>query len=190
MTCVTCLLEEPSAKEMLMAVLPKLLSEDEFYFRFIIFEGKQDLDKNLERRLRGWLIPNTVFLIIRDQDSGDCAVLKSSLRTKVQSAGKDSRTIIRIACRELESYYLGDLFAVEQGLEIPGLAVKQVQAKYRVPDTLGNPADELKKLTSKKYQKVSGSRAISQYLKLDGSNKSHSFGALVDGIQSIPRVGG
>lgn len=35
------------------------------------------------------------------------------------------RTVVRIACAELESFYLGDLKAVEDELNIPKLAKKQ-----------------------------------------------------------------
>ena len=63
-------LEEPSAKAMLQGVIPRLLPDIEV--RYIVFEGKQDLEKRLPIRLRAWQNPESRFLVLRDQDSGDC----------------------------------------------------------------------------------------------------------------------
>ena len=64
------LLEEPSAKAMLEGVLPRLLG-DNVNVVYVVFEGKQDLEKRLPRRLRAWQNPNARFVVMRDQDSGD-----------------------------------------------------------------------------------------------------------------------
>ena len=188
MKFLVCLLEERSAEEMLNSVLSRILPKEEICFHCIAFEGKQDLDKQIERKLRGWLQPDTFFLVIRDQDAGDCHAIKQSLAEKVESGGKRAVTCIRIACRELESFYLGDLVAVEAGLSIRGLARLQEKAKYRNPDGLGYPSKELIKLTKKEYRKVSGSRAIAPHMRLDGSNRSHSFNILLDGVKGLVGV--
>lgn len=182
MKYLVCFLEEPSAKEMLKSLLPRILPDD-VNVKFIVFEGKQDLEKQIEHRLKHWQQPESIFLVMRDQDSGDCLTIKENLLKKVAESGKQNGTIIRIACHELESFYLGDLAAVEAGLGINGLGLKQNKKKYRTPDSLANAAEELFKLTDKKYQKVSGSRAIAPHLKIDGSNRSHSFNVLLDGIK-------
>ena len=122
---------------------------------------------------------------MRDQDSGNCLAIKNILADKVTESKKQDNTIIRIACHELESFYLGDLFAVEQGLCIHGIYKKQNKKKYRLPDNLSNASDELRKLSKNKYQKIAGSRSIAPYLKIDGSNKSHSFNMLIEGIKKI-----
>lgn len=184
MNWLVFLLEEPSAAEMLKGILPNILPED-VNVKFLVFEGKQDLEKQLERRLKGWQQPNSVFLVMRDKDGGDCLMIKQRLAEKVCASGKQAVTLIRIACTELESFYLGDLNAVQQGLEIGNLAKKQLIRKYRTPDTLSNAAQELSNLTQKKYQKVAGSRAIAPFLKIDGSNKSHSFNVLLVGIRKL-----
>jgi len=184
MKTLVCLLEEPSAKEMLKGVLPNLLPK-EIEIQYIVFEGKQDLDKQLEKRLKGWQTPNSVFLVMRDKDAGNCVQIKQKLGDKARASGKEAVTLIRIACAELESFYLGDLNAVERGIGITHLAKKQQEKKYRTPDTLGNAAEELYKLTGKKYQKVSGSREIAAHLKIDGTNCSHSFNVLLTGIKKL-----
>ncbi len=184
MKTLVCLLEEPSAKEMLKVVLPKILP-GKTDLKFIVFDGKQDLEKQIERKLMGWLTPHSLFLVMRDQDSDNCYSIKENLISKVKNAGKGEQTIVRIACRELESFYLGDLSAVEQGLDISGLAKKQQNKKYRTPDKLANASEELLKITKKQYQKISGSRAIAPHLKLDETNKSTSFNVLLDGVRKL-----
>lgn len=69
------LLEEPSAREMLNGLLPRLLPEN-ITFRCIVFEGKQDLENNLIRRIRSYRVPKSRFVVVRDQDSGDCFKIK------------------------------------------------------------------------------------------------------------------
>ncbi len=176
-------LEEPSAREMLQGILPKIFSS-EVTFRYIVFDGKQDLEKNLQGKLKNWQTPNCVFLVLRDQDSGDCRKIKQNLVAMCQKSGK-TKVLVRIACRELESFYLGDLNAVEKGLNLKGLSSKQGRKKFRQPDSLGNPSEELFKLTENRYQKIAGSRSISKYLRLDGSNRSRSFQVLIEGIKKI-----
>ncbi len=180
-TIVFCL-EEPSAKEMLQGVLPRILPDD-VSPRFIIFQGKQDLEKQLIRRLRGWRTPNTRFVVMRDQDAADCHDVKDKIVTLCNEAGRPD-TLVRIACHELESFYLGDLAAIEAGLKIKGLSRRQLSSKFRNPDQLGNPFQEISRLTNDKYQKKSGSRAIGPYLQLKG-NRSRSFLNLIAGIEKL-----
>ncbi len=175
-------LEEPSAKEMLQGILPKLLPD--MTLRFIVFEGKQDLEKQLIRKMRLWNKPEEAsFIVMRDQDAGDCRKIKQNLLEKCQEAGRPD-AIVRIACHELESFYLGDLQAVEKGLELKGLAKMQNQRQYREPDNFPAPANKLTTLTKKRYQKISGSRSISKHLDVD-NNQSRSFNVLVKAIRNI-----
>lgn len=132
-------------------------------------------------KLGGYVNPNARFIIMRDQDQSDCRSLKADLATHCPDSHR-LRTTIRIACRELEAFYLGDLQAVETGLGIKGLAAKQGQAKYRVPDQLRSPSGELEKLTGGVYQKVAGSRAIAPHLNLH-TPLSRSFHHLLDAVR-------
>jgi hypothetical protein len=186
MTHLVCLLEEPSAGEMLKELFKRLLPPH-VHPVIIPFEGKRDLDRQLERKLRGWNRPDSVFLVLRDQDAGDCVAIKNGLLEKIRRTGKQSCTLVRISCHELESFYLGDMQAVETGLGIHGLARQQNKAKYRNPDALGNPSEELMKLTGGKYQKLSGSRAIAPYLDLE-NNRSHSFNVLIAGLRRFVTI--
>jgi hypothetical protein len=176
---VVLFLEERSAKALLDGFLPRILPAH-ISFRCIPFEGKQDLDRQIERRLRGWIAPNTAFLILRDQESADCRLLKQSLLEKSSNANRPE-TIVRIACRELESWYFGDLKAVEEALHLSGLQKLANKSQYRTPDAIINPASELDKITKGLYQKNSGSRAIGRILTPD-RNTSRSFQVFIDGI--------
>lgn len=181
-TLVFCL-EEPSAKMMLQGVLPRLLCQD-ITIRYIVFEGKQDLHKQLSNKIRFWQQPNSYFIILRDQDSGNCTNIKLQLQELCKKAGRPD-SLVRIACHELESFYLGDLAAIEVGLGLQGLAKQQQSKKFRDPDRLNNAAEELIKLTQKHYQKIDGSRRIGPHLRLDGNNCSTSFKALITGIKQL-----
>ena len=176
------LLEEASAEEMLKGLLPRLLPTG-VNVRFITFEGKSDLENNLVRRLRGYLVPNAQFVVLRDKDSGDCKAIKARLVEKCITANCPN-ALIRIACHELENWYLADLAAVERALEIPNLSSKQGQVKFRTPDNLANAVQELDRLTNHQYQKIRGSRDIGPYLDLDNT-RSHSFAVFISGIRRL-----
>lgn len=182
MKSIVFFLEELSAKEMLVGLLPRILPAD-VVPQFVVFEGKPDLEKQLERKLRGWRTPNSLFVVLRDQDAGNCVSIKSNLASKCHAVGQP-RTLVRIACHELESWYLGDLAAVERALEIKHLAHYQARKRYADPDKIVGPSQELAQLTKQVYQKISGSRAIGPHLSLT-NNYSHSFSVFLDGIRRL-----
>ena len=62
------MLEERSAKALLESLLPRILSP-ETEFRCIPFEGKQDLEKQLIRKVRAYQNDQARFIVLRDQDS-------------------------------------------------------------------------------------------------------------------------
>jgi len=174
-------LEEPSAREMLKGLLPQILPADVTPV-FVVFEGKQDLEKRLPMRLKAWLYPDAQFIVLRDQDSGDCLVIKQNLLQKCIDSGKPD-AMVRVACHELESFYLGDLKAVSMAIGPENIGKLQNKTKFRDPDKLANASEELKKLVPK-YQKVAGSRAIGPLLDIN-NNQSKSFNALITGIQKL-----
>lgn len=72
----------------------------------------------------------------------------------VHECGKKQPCLVRVACHELESVDLGDLAAVAEGLNVPGLGKMQRKARYRSPDDIPNAAEQRKKISQKKYSKV------------------------------------
>lgn len=173
-------LEERSAEEMLRGIMPRLLAaHPDIGAVYIAFNGCHALEKNLSSRIRGYQNPNAAFIILRDQDVGLCKERKQKLQSLVPA---DNRILIRIACRELESFYFGDLPAVEQGLNL-NLERHAKKKHYRAPDQIQKPSTQLESLTQGKYAKIAGSRAIAPRLRLDGGNASPSFNALINGIR-------
>lgn len=178
---IVFLLEERSAQAMLEGFIQKIIPTD-ITPRYIVFEGKQDMEKQMELRLRGYRVPDAQFVVLRDQDSGDCKPVKEKLLKKCDNVGK-SNALVRIACRELESWYLADLAAVERGLNVSGLAHLQNKNPYRSPDSLSRPSERLARIAPS-YQKVGGSRAIGPYLDLKNT-RSHSFAVFIKGFQKL-----
>lgn len=168
-------------KEFLKGILPKVIP-DNFTCMIIHHEGKQDLEKSIPKKLRAFRHPETRFVVLIDQDSNDCLVLKKRLSELCQEGGREN-CLVRIVCHELESWFLGDLEAVGQAYNLNTLARRQREAKLRQPDRLSNPAQVLKLLVPG-YQKVSGARAVSKYMKLS-ENELHSFAVFLKGIQRI-----
>jgi hypothetical protein len=174
-------LEEPSAQDFLQTVLPRILPAH-ITPHFLVFEGKQDLEKRLVNRMKYWLRPNSQFIVMRDQDSGDCTVIKANLKRLCKQAGKP-RAIVRIVCKELETFFVGDWAAIAAAYQRPALSAHARSAKYRDPDLLGSPSAEIKRLIPS-YQKRAGARAISPHLDFE-RNVSSSFRVLMRSIQSI-----
>lgn len=178
---IVFLLEEASAKVMIEGVLPKIKKEV-ITVRYIVFEGKQDLDKQINRKLRCYNNPDAKFIILRDQDSSDCLDIKNNIKQKCIDANKPNATI-RIACRELESWYLADLNAVENAFSITNLSLKQNKKKFRNPDLISVPSKELKILVPE-YQKINGSRMIAPFLDIDNT-RSKSFYHFINSIKNF-----
>lgn len=172
------LLEEPSAQDALEGLLPRLLPEG-IQTHFLVFEGKQDLEKQMTRRLRGWLLPQSRFIIMRDQDSGDCHRIKAALVEKCRDAGRPD-AIVRIAYRELEAFFIGDWAGVATAFSRPQLARLSAKAIYRQPDNLGSPSAELRRHIPE-YQKRDGARRIGRHLSIT-ENRSNSLRALVAAV--------
>ncbi len=184
MSEIVFLLEERSAEAMLEGLLPRLLPS-EIGYRCVVFEGKQDLERQMVRRMRGYRAPGARFVVLRDQDAGDCLAIKASLTRKCEDAGRPD-AVVRIACRELESWYLADLAAVERGLGVSGIQRLQGRRVYRAPDGAVSPSRILTRIVSQ-YQKIGGSRAIGPYLDLN-NGRSRSFANFVSAIRRITGI--
>lgn len=164
--------------------LPRILPEG-VHFRLIAHEGKRDLDKSIPRKLRAWREPGARFVILRDQDSGDCEKIKEQLTSLCEEAGRPD-VLVRIACRELEAWYVADLRAVDEVFNTK-LSRKQDSRKYREPDRLGSPSAELVHLVPG-FGKTSAARLLGS--RLDPSNeRSKSFASFVSGVLALVSAG-
>lgn len=175
------LLEEPSAQDALQAWLPGWLPSD-VTPHFMVFQGKQDLEKRMVLRMRHWLQPESRFVVMRDQDSGDCKRVKAGLVARCVEAGQPD-ALVRVACRELESFFVGDWQAVALAFGKPALARLAGKAIYRNPDALGSPSRELARHLPG-YQKRDGARRIAPLVD-PARNASRSFHALRTAVQAL-----
>ena len=174
------LLEERSAKFFLDALLPRILPP-EVNFLTIPHEGKQDLRRSIPRKLKGWLHPEDRFIVVHDQDSSDCRSLKAELQMLCLSSGR-SDVKVRIACRELESWYLGDLASLDQEYGSK-LQLQQDSRLFRTPDAIVNPSQELARRIPS-FSKTDAARRMGRIIDLQ-NNGSHSFRLLLQTINAF-----
>lgn len=179
-------LEEPSAEVMLKAIMPKIFNNKEgIEVIYIKFDGKQDLQANINKKIDNYIYKNAKFIILQDQDSNDCKKLKERIQILCPSNMQNNKgsLLIRIACSELESFYLADLNAVEKAFDI-NLAKIKNKKKFRNPDNLKNAKEELIKITKNQYTEIIGSGKIAPYLDINNET-SPSFKHLVWGIKTL-----
>jgi hypothetical protein len=142
MTFLHVLTEEPSMKIVLDALLPKLLPTN-MYFRVYPHQGKQNLEKALRSTVPTLSrIPNSRILIVRDKDGHDCLKLKQEL-VNIMTLTCQSPYRVRIVCRELEAWYLGDVDAIEQAYPRFKADNHRNKQLFRDVDSIGNPVQIL-----------------------------------------------
>ncbi len=178
--------EEKSMKETLQVILPKIHNsfENKDYFRILPHEGKQDLEKSIPIKLRAWKDNKSIqykFIIVRDKDSGNCYQIKENIKNLCFSAGRED-VLIRIAIHELESWFFGDLKAIDRAYNSK-LSKHRKTSKFRDPDKLANPSEELSKILNS-YSKISWSKKISKEMDIE-NNSSRSFNEFVSGVRKI-----
>jgi hypothetical protein len=151
------LVEEPSAEAALKNLAPKLMGED-IALNIHVFQGKRDLLKNLPKRLRGyrrWLPDDWYIVVLIDKDQEDCAKLKKKLEEIAHNEGFITRSdtghdgkfqvINRIAIEELESWFFGDVTALEITYpRIPRFLNRR--RNFRNPDSIHNAAETLERV--------------------------------------------
>jgi hypothetical protein len=182
---IVFLLEEPSMKAFLDTLLPRLFpgwieGQD---FQCVPHEGKSDLNKSIPRKLSAWREPGVRFVIVRDNDNANCIEVKSGLRKRCVRSGR-GETLIRLVCQELESWYLGDLDALDKAFG-SHLDTHRYRKRFANPDTLRKPSVEIERLIPA-FQKRSGAKKMGQCLNLQlRKNRSHSFQVFVAGVRNL-----
>jgi hypothetical protein len=181
---IEILVEEPSMKNFLYGILPRILP-DGYQLNGNCFirehQGKQDLKKSIPIKMRAFSrYKKTVrVIIIHDQDFSDCKTLKAELQ-KLAETISGVPSLVRIACRELEAWYLGDMDALEAIYPQFKASRYKSWSLFRNPDSC-NATYELRKLIPL-FQKGFASREITKYFDLN-DNKSASFNHLISGIK-------
>jgi hypothetical protein len=180
--------EEPSAKNVFEAILPKLLPND-VTFRVYPHQGKQDLEKALKTTLPSICkMPGARILVTRDQDSEDCVEVKERIRDVIADRCSCGY-YIRIICRELESWFLGDLEAIRDAFPRFKPDNYSNKADFRNVDKINQPNRYLLKIIPEysgreTLPKLEVSETIAPLLDLD-SNKSHSFNQTLAAIRNL-----
>ncbi len=183
MSRIVFLLEEPSMRALLEKLLPRLFPQ--LQFLCIAHEGKRDLELSIPRKLKAWPKDGSKFIVVRDNDGGDCRQLKQSLAQLCAGAGR-ADAMVRIVCQELEAWYLGEPPAIAAAFGDPKLAKIGLRAKFRNPDIIIKPSRELYALCPH-FQKVNGARLIADFLSYR-KNCSSSFRIFVEGVAKLANV--
>lgn len=166
-------------QNLLEGLLPRLFPDLQFVC--IPHEGKADLERSIPRKLRAWREPGVRFVILRDNDSGDCLALKDRLRQLCREGGRDD-ALVRIVCQELEAWYLGEPDALASAF--PGANLRRISSpRYRNPDAISNPSHQMKQLIPG-FGKIAGARAMAGQL-TRYRNRSASFAAFLDGLEKL-----
>ena len=178
MSRIIFLLEERSMKTLLDGLLPRLIPG--IPFLCVTHEGKQDLEKSIPRKLRAWREPGVRFVVLRDKDAEDCHLLKDRL-VSLCEAGGHARSLVRIACQEIEAWYLGEPAAIWEGIR------EQTAPENRFQSTLprsrhGGSALGRDREVSARISKGVRCPAHGTHLSPNG-NRSRSFQVLMDGIE-------
>ena len=173
-------------------LLPRLLPDGPT-FEIHPFQGKSDLLKRLEHRLRGyrrWLPDDWRLIVMVDRDNDDCHELKARLERAARRAGLSTRStarsgvdwqlVNRIVIEELEAWYFGDWQAVRAAYPRVSDTVPR-RSGYRDPDAIGGGTWEAFERILKRrgyftagLRKMEAARAIAAHIE-PSRNRSRSF---------------
>jgi hypothetical protein len=195
--------EEPSAKEALEHILPKIIS-DKATFLIINYGGKRRLLTKLPDRLKAYRAridcgEALKLLILVDCDDDNCVELKARLEAMARGAGLatksapgpagDFAVVNRIAVEELEAWFLGDGEAVRNAF--PRVRRFEARAKFRDPDGIhGGTWEALHRLLQNHnyygsaYPKIEVARCIALHMNIT-TNRSRSFSNFRSGVESL-----
>jgi hypothetical protein len=186
---IEILVEEPSMEAVLKELLPKILPAPwELGVNCFIrsHEGKSDLKKSIPKKMKVFshFYEPTGIVILHDQDSADCKKLKQDL-LKLCTDNGNCPVLIRIICRELEAWYIGDFEAVQAAYPKFKAEKNKQKATYRNPNALVNASEEVKKLVPD-FQKGSGAKRIAPHLSPSSThNTSESFQQFLSGLKKF-----
>lgn len=186
MTILHIFTEETSICKVFETILPKILPP-EVYFRVYPHQGKKDLERALTTTLPSISrIPGSIILVTRDQDSEDCKDLKDRLINLINNRCACDFNI-RVICKELESWFLGDLKAVEKAFPRLKSNNYENKADLRNVDLITKPSNYLLKIIPEYSEreslpKIETAERIAEHLNLQNNRSSsfnHVFGAII-----------
>lgn len=171
------LVEDFSMRKFLEGILLRLGFESHL-FEIKHHHGKEDLLNNLYKVTPSLSKRAKHIVVLIDKDRQNCIELKQTLREKMSWCFCDHT--LRIACYELESWFLGDLEAVAHCSSKFKLDSFKNKPKYQHTDEIPKPSKVLETMVPD-WESVYGSKpkfaeAISKYITLEPEyNHSQSF---------------
>lgn len=196
------LVEEQSAEEALKHLLPRLIKK-RAQWKLISLGSKYKLIKALPKRLAAYRQridegEDLRVVVLVDRDHDDCNAIKHQLEDVARGArlatksapDADGRFLVvnRIVVEELESWFIGDPEALRQAFT----SLPQIDARrgiFRNPDN-GGSWEALHRFLKKhgiyrsSFPKIDAARRIAPRLD-PHTNRSHSFGVFVDGVEAL-----
>jgi hypothetical protein len=188
MTVLHLLTEESSIKNVFEIILPKILPQD-VSFNIYPHQGKQDLENAMKKTVPSISkIPGAKILVAMDQDEADCLEVKRKL-LEIMAGKCHCEASVRIICKELESWFLGDIQAIEKAF--PGFKMQQYAGKseLRNVDGLSKPSHHLLRMipeysNRERLPKLDASQKIAPYLDIE-HNRSVSFNQTISAIKKL-----
>ena len=121
-------------------------------------------------------------MVLRDNDGADCRKVKARLQDLCRRGGRED-AVVRIACQELEAWYLGEPDALAEAFGRDAVRRISGRARFRDPDSVVHPSGAVRDLIPE-FQKTSGARRMAEFLSREG-NRSASFRCLMQGIERL-----
>lgn len=184
MSDIVILVEEDSMKVFLKAIEPALRHLLGLRGRKMVCispRGKGNLKTRCARFIRNqrMLRPRCQFMIVCDQDHDDCRKLKNLLLEIAKQCGVAKLSCVRVVCRELEAWLLGDIAALKAAF--PGADTRRI-ARF-VPDSISDPKKIVSHLAHPRTAKQIAWRVGSNMSAASiGENRSASFQHFVSGL--------
>jgi hypothetical protein len=163
-----------------LAALLLKLGIDPAEVTIIEHQGVQELEASLPRKLRAWHDQRAKFLVLRDNDNGDCHDRKQRLSAIIDAAGRGAQSKVRIVCQELEAWFIGDVAALQAAGVLEKLPRKFAT---QAPDVIAKPSEVLRRVKPG-YGKIAGAQAIAPHLEID-NNRSMSFHHAISAIRQL-----
>ncbi len=180
------LLEEPSMENCLIEILPQILPQG-YELNVNCFlrphQGKSDLKKSIPSKIKtfsNFYLPSKI-IIVQDQDSNDCKKLKQHILDLCEQNG-NCPVMVRISCRELENWYLGDMDAIEKVYPKFKARSHRYRSKFRNVDNCFGSQELFRIIDG--FQKGFASKNIPKHMDID-SNRSTSFKHFISGTKKF-----
>ena len=166
-------------------------------FTVVPHGGKRALLSEFHYLIRSWREPGARFVVLVDQDMDDCRKLKRGIQSDARAKCKkqSGRLLVRVACREAEAWYLGDMAALREAYPDIRPAVWRKIKRRKVPDDIRGPKpsellreipDFAKQDAAEKMGEILGRK----WAESAKGNRSASFQCFVAGVMKMLGDGG